>query len=624
MSLCVLKKEKVKKHLRLSIFNFIIHSIIFSSHQREGDTMFKRNLFAQIIGITALLILLVAAILGGTSYWFAQKELTNSGKLDLMHMVNGSVTVLNQLNESVENGELTLEEAKEKARVLLIGPKVEGNEKLLYDYSKSPYTYKKDGYLFVYNSESLVEAHPTLPIGEDKSSLKTPNGEPLIQRLIEASKMTNPDERYYEFEFPKAGETKVSTKIAYTAYFEPWDWVVVIGAYEDEFKESIHTISVITVIISLVTLLLGVLLMFFLLRNKLRVLKIVTSATVEVSNGNLAIQIIDYKGKDEVGQIAAAFNKMTAQLRNLVQNIQTVSEKTSQSSLELSALSEETSASSEEIGRAMNEITQGAVNQTADIEMINEGTESLAKTMHELTSQNNAIDGLTKVSQQAVTNGRHQVTNLQQANVNSKQALGNVNDTVQQLNQRVAEIAGIVTTIKEIADQTNLLALNASIEAARAGDHGKGFAVVAEEVRKLAEETNSATNEIQSMIKAIKDQTSISVEEMSRTIDFSKQLDSAVQDTESEFGTISETIQNIITLISQSSENIQKVDTSMQKLNVSVQSVSGVSEETSAASEEVMASVEEQIGAIRNITSQSESLNNLSEELNQLIKTFKV
>ncbi|WLR51955.1 methyl-accepting chemotaxis protein [Bacillus tianshenii] len=586
--------------------------------------MLKKNLFAQIIAITTVLILLGSIILGTVSYRFGEQELTNSGKLDLMHIAEGAIPVLEELNKQVESGQLSLEEAQETARTYLSGPKVEGNDNLHYDFTQSPYTYKENGYIFAYNAKGEAVVHPVLPIGKDMSQTQDKDGDYLVKDLMEKSKQSNPEDRYYEFAWPKAGEEKASKKIAYTVYYEPWEWTIIVGAYVDEFNEAMDTIKVVTTIVSLITLILSVVLIYFLLRSKLKALQEMTNATVEVANGNLNVESITYKGEDEVGRMSVAFNKMTGHLRELVQSIQTVGENTSHASHELSALSEETTASSEEIGKAMDEIAKGSVAQTADIESINNGTESLAEVMKQLTSQNNNMIDLTETSQHAVENGQAQVSTLQDANASSKAALGNIDQTVQQLNGRVRDIAGIVSTIDDIAAQTNLLALNASIEAARAGEHGKGFAVVAEEVRKLAEETNKATNEIQTMIKTIENQTEVSVKEMATTIESSQQLDTAVADTEKEFSTISNTIQDIVQAIKESSESIKSVDASIHNLFANVQSVSAVSEETSAASEEVLASVEEQIKSVRSTSVQAESLNKLSEELNELIKKFNV
>ncbi|WP_096201706.1 methyl-accepting chemotaxis protein [Bacillus sp. FJAT-45350] len=585
---------------------------------------FRKNLFTQIIVITTALILLVSAVLGGTSYWVAQKELKASGEMNLMHLVETAIPLLEQLDGEVQKGNLTLEQAQEQARLHLNGPRTSNSEGLLYEYSKSPFTYGDEGYIFAYDSQSSVQVHPSLPVGQDMSQFQAENGRFLGADLYEASIKQDVGERFYEFPFPKTGETQSSNKIAYATYFEPWDWSVIIGAYEDEFYESIQTLGLITIVISISTVLLAGVIIYFLLRKKLQALKTVTKSITEVANGNLTMEEVRYNGFDEIAQTAKAFNQMTGQLKTLVENIQGVGQQTSQASLELSALSEETSASSEVIGSAINEITNGAVTQASDIENMNEGTASVADTMKELTNQNKDIIEITNQSNQAIQIGQSQVLTLQQANSQSNNALNTIEKTVNQLSIRVNDISGIVTTIQQIANQTNLLALNASIEAARAGEHGKGFAVVADEVRKLAEETNNATSEIQHMIQSIENETQISVREMVTTMEISKNLNSAVTDTETQFNTISDTLNSIVKAVNQSSQTIASVDGSIQHLLTGVQNMSAVAETTSASSQEATASVQEQIDAITTISEQAESLNELSDELNSLIRQFKL
>jgi methyl-accepting chemotaxis protein len=186
----------------------------------------------------------------------------------------------------------------------------------------------------------------------------------------------------------------------------------------------------------------------------------------------------------------------------------------------------------------------------------------------------------------------------------------------------VQQISGIVTTIDNISKQTNLLALNASIEVARAGEHGKGFAVVAEEVRKLAEETNHATSQIQTMIQTIEKETESTVIIMGQTSEISNGLNKSVLTTESEFNHISTAISQIIDGIAILNKEIKNVTEHSYSIIDSIQNVSAVAEEAAASTEEITASMDEQVKAIGTINDSSEKLNTLSETLNNSLKKF--
>lgn len=573
-----------------------------------------------LIFITVL-ILFSTSTLGFISYAFAKAELVESGKLDLQHIVHNSISTLELLNSNVENGLLSLEDAQEEARNILVGPPVTSEGITTRDFSKSSFLYKEDGYTMAFDSNHGAQLHPFMPIGENKTDTQNSSGEFVIQELVKAAKAAQPEDRYYEYGWANTGETNERNKIVYMSYFEPWDWNVGVGAYEEEFYESLNKLQLMIIITSLTITLLGLVVFYFGTKKKFKVLEAVTEAALEISEGKLLNRNLP-ESKDEVGQLARTFNQMIYKLKHIIENMQDMSSKVSQSALELSALSEQTSATSEEVGRAMSEITKGSVSQASDIEQTSHKTEELVVAIDKMNEQNKEMVTLTTHSSSAIHLGKEKVTFLQESNKESIKANDQISVGITNLYNSIKDIATVITTIDNIAKQTNLLALNASIEAARAGEYGRGFAVVADEVRKLAEETNRSTREIQSTIQRVEVETENTVLAMYNTTEISSNLNKAVLETEDQFNQISDSITRIIKAIELLTTETDQVTEYSKEIIDSVQNISAISEETAASSEEVLASVEEQRGVIGTIATSAESLNILSEQLQQISEQF--
>lgn len=575
-----------------------------------------------LFGIT-ILILVATTTLGLLSYNFAKNELIKSGKLDLQHIVGNSISAMDLLNQQVEAGNMTLKEAQEEARKLLVGPPESKDGKTIYDFSQSSFVYKNEGYLMAYDSNHIAQLHPSIQIGENKKDVQNSNGQYVVQDIVKAAKAESIDERFYEYSWQNAGETAERNKIIYMSYYEPWDWNIGVGAYEQEFYGSLDNLLYLILGISVIITLSGLIIFYLVSRRKLKQMGQITQSSLLISEGNLDIPDLP-ESNDEIGQLGKAFNTMASQLRSILTNIQNTSTQVSQSAMELSALTEETSATGEEMGRAMNEITQGSVAQAADIESTNQKSENLYNAIEKMNSQNQMIHTLTGQSTEAIKLGKDKVLFLQESNEATVEASEKISMGITKLYSSIKDISNIVTTIDAISQQTNLLALNASIEAARAGESGKGFAVVAEEVRKLAEGTNNATAEIQKMIDTIEKETETTVMAMTNSNEITMKLNGAVTDTENQFNQISDSMSQIIGAVQQLDSEIATVTTHSEGILASIQSVSAVAEQTAASSEEVLASVEEQVGVMGTIAHSAENLNELSEALQAISKQFTV
>jgi methyl-accepting chemotaxis protein len=297
------------------------------------------------------------------------------------------------------------------------------------------------------------------------------------------------------------------------------------------------------IIIAVLGFIIAVALGYFISQSITKPLINAVDACTRVSTGDLTVDI-DVKSKDETGQLLSAVKTMVEKLKRVVVSVKTASQNVAAGSQEMSSSSEE--------------MSQGASEQAAAAEEASSSMEEMASNINQ--NADNAVE-TEKIAKQS--------------SVDAEEGGKAVIQTV----GAMKEIAEKISIIEEIARQTDLLALNAAIEAARAGEHGKGFAVVASEVRKLAERSQTAANEISKL-------SSSSVEVAEKAGEMLTKMVPDIQKT-------SELIQEISAASNEQTSGAEQINKAIQQLDQVIQQNASSSEELASTSEELSSQAEQ-------------------------------
>jgi len=352
----------------------------------------------------------------------------------------------------------------------------------------------------------------------------------------------------------------------------------------------------ITLTLTLVALALGFVAALILSRSIVRPVNVLKDEVSRVAENLDLTRRVPIRGHDELADMGKSLNGLLDTLHEVVSA-------TAAATNDVAAAATQISASSEEL-------SQGSREQADQVTQISAAVEELAASVVEVARK--AADASTNAerSGQVAGEGGQIVEQTVTGMESIRDAVTQGAQSVNELGKRGEQIGAVIQVINDIADQTNLLALNAAIEAARAGEHGRGFAVVADEVRKLADRTVKATEEIAESIQAVQNETGQAVSRM----------DSGTQ-----------RVTEGVDLANQAGGSLRQIVGNVAELGTMIQQIAAAAEEQSAASEEIS----QKMQSIDGITAQSNEaaqqtatagaqLSSQAESLRAMVGRFRV
>ena len=361
----------------------------------------------------------------------------------------------------------------------------------------------------------------------------------------------------------------------------------------------------------------------YLSRNIMNSVNYLMDISSEVAKGNLTVEA-EPQTADEMGQLTAAYRETISNLRKLVHGIQKTSEEVASFAAQMTENASQSAQANQQIAVSITNVAASSSQQgeavSSSLTDIQTMAQSISGFEHTAASSAQATEEVSKIAGE----GRDAIDRAVVQMAEIAKSVNESAETIEQLAERSTEIGEISDTIAGIAAQTNLLALNAAIEAARAGEAGRGFAVVAEEVRKLAEGSNEAAQQIVSLIATIQKDTEQAAKRMKRGTDEVENGRKVVANAGDAFQRIAESVESLNDgsqkILREAKDSVSKAEALvgiMESINNSSQSIASETQSVSAASEEQSASMDE-------VANASDKLASLAQELTDSTNKFKI
>jgi methyl-accepting chemotaxis protein len=396
-----------------------------------------------------------------------------------------------------------------------------------------------------------------------------------------------------------------------------------LGLSMEIAEKAFINMLVIIVGIAVVIFLISIVVLLKISRGIINPLNKLVQASEEIAQGDLR-DTIEIHSNDEIGVLADSFNVMSNYLKNTLSTINQESLDVSEMASSLNSNAEQMASATSDVTNAIQDVSQGATQQASDLVNISNNILELSDELDNIRNKISDVRDSASLTQEKAYTGSDQMKILLKTIEEVKVSFGEVTKKINSLNLSVSKIGSITDIINGISEQTNLLALNAAIEAARAGEAGRGFAVVSEEIRKLAEESKTSTEEIKQLIGSISNETKDVIDNSGNVTDLVERQLENVNSTLVALREMMGAVANIGPTVDVVDKSLQVTMNSKNSIVATIDNITAVSEETSASSEEIAASSEEVLASSEEVSKYARDLEHVAKKLNEEINKFKI
>lgn len=474
------------------------------------------------------------------------------------------------------------------------------------------------GYGWIVDGTGLVLAHPqkdvvlklnVLASSKEGYSGLEELGKKMIQGQTESGLITLPD--------------KSKAFVFFTPINGSPNWTLGMSIPESDLMARANTLLRVMIIVIAVIIGIVVLVSFIVGNTISKPIKILAKGVEQFGGGDLTTQF-QAKGKDEIAHMASALSSMAVSLRESMRSVKDSANTIDSFSKELGQIAQQSSDIASKLSSRAEEINKNIQNASASIQQVSSGVEEVAASAQNVSKSTQQLSERAERVTNSAKEGEKAIEKIVEIVARAKERADLTTKTVGGLTEDAKNIATIVETINSIAEQTNLLALNAAIEAARAGEAGRGFAVVADEIRKLAEQSKSATENIANILRKIQQSAKDADEQTNQT---AKVVDEASE----QASVVGKRLKDILSEVESMGSMVESTAASAQEQSAATQEMASAMDNATKAVTSIVQQVEhmlelvkEQTDGAHRVSEASEQLMEMSRRLIEALARFKI